>query len=297
MPKKIAQKRPVNKQTPSITEEQLDGLRDSCRRSQWGRIDIDKLRASLGDFADERPERYSFTWAGKRDSIRILQTPSGATLVPVHKESVDFKNTQNIFIEGENLETLKLLYKAYFGHVKMIYIDPPYNTGNDFVYPDNFADPLDTYLKLTGQKDSEGNLLTSNAETNGRYHSAWLSMLYPRLFLAKQLLNEDGVIFISIDDHEIYSLRLLLNEIFGEKVTYQLLFGEGELGQVWRRLGCRQTMSMLLHIRKILRLFMFVAMNAIWRNIAFLTVKADIMLVCLLRLEWQKLCVLINGMN
>jgi len=214
MPKKQA----VSKQTPSITNEQLAELRALLPHVfSEGKIDFEKLHAALGDFGDERPERYSFTWAGKREAIRILQTPSRATLVPARKESVDFDKTQNIFIEGDNLEALKLLYKAYFGQVKMIYIDPPYNTGNDFVYPDNFADPLDTYLKLTKQKDGEGNLLTSNAETGGRYHSAWLSMMYPRLFLARQLLREDGVIFVSIDDHEVHNLRLVMNEIFGEE--------------------------------------------------------------------------------
>ncbi len=180
-------------------------------------VDFDKLRAALGDAVDNGPERYSFSWAGKRDAIRILQTPSRATLTPAPKESINFDTTQNLFIEGDNLEVLKLLYKPYFGRVKMIYIDPPYNTGNDFVYPDNFADPLDTYLKLTGQKDSEGNLLTSNPESGGRYHSAWLTMMYPRLFLARQLLREDGVIFVSIDDHEVHNLRILMNEIFGEE--------------------------------------------------------------------------------
>ena len=214
----MPKKQPVTKQTPSITEEQLANLRALLPHVfTEGKIDFEKLHAALGDFSDENPERYSFSWAGKRDAIRILQTPSRATLVPACKESVDFDKTQNIFIEGDNLEVLKLLYKPYFGQVKMIYIDPPYNTGNDFVYPDNFADPLDTYLKLTGQKDSEGNLLTSNAETGGRYHSAWLSMMYPRLFLARQLLTEDGVIFISIDDNEVDNLRLLMNEIFGEE--------------------------------------------------------------------------------
>ena len=214
----MAKKQSVKKETPTITNDQLAGLRELMPQAfTEGKIDVDKLRASLGDFADERPERYSFTWAGKRDAIRILQTPSRATLNPARKESVDFDKTQNIFIEGDNLEVLKLLYKPYFGQVKMIYIDPPYNTGNDFVYPDNFADPLDTYLKLTGQKDSEGNLLTSNAETSGRYHSAWLSMMYPRLFLARQLLREDGVIFVSVDDNEVHNLRLIMNEIFGEE--------------------------------------------------------------------------------
>jgi adenine-specific DNA-methyltransferase len=182
-----------------------------------GKVDFDKLRMALGDLTDERPERYSFTWAGKRDSIRLLQTPSEATLEPAPDESVNFGASQHLFIEGDNLEVLKLLHKSYFGRVKMIYIDPPYNTGNDFVYPDNFKDPLETYLHLTGQKDANGNLLTSNAETSGRYHSAWLSMMYPRLFLARQLLRDDGVIFVSIDDHEVHNLRLLMNEIFGEE--------------------------------------------------------------------------------
>jgi len=182
-----------------------------------GKVDFDKLRAALGEEVDSRPERYSFSWAGKRDSIRLLQTPSRATLIPCPEKSVNFEHTGNIFIEGDNLEVLKLLYKSYFGRVKMIYIDPPYNTGHDFIYPDNFTDPLDTYLKLTGQKDSDGNLLASNPETNGRYHSAWLSMMYPRLFLARQLLDNDGVIFASIDDVELADLILLMNEVFGEE--------------------------------------------------------------------------------
>ncbi len=180
-------------------------------------IDFAKLKATLGKNTDDRPERYSFTWAGKREAIQMLQTSSKATLKPERSESVDFDNTQNLFIEGDNLEVLKLLRKSYSGQVKMIYIDPPYNTGNDFIYPDNYTDPLDNYLELTGQKDSDGNLQTSNPETSGRYHSAWLSMMYPRLFLARQLLREDGVIFVSIDDHEVHNLRLLMNEVFGEE--------------------------------------------------------------------------------
>lgn len=182
-----------------------------------GRVDFERLRSALGEAVETRQERYSFTWAGKRDAIQVLQVPSRATLVPVPEESVNFKDTGHIFIEGENLEVLKLLYKSYFGRVRMIYIDPPYNTGNEFIYTDNFADPLDTYLKLTGQKDSEGNLLTTNPETSGRYHSAWLSMMHPRLFLARQLLSEEGIIFVSIDDHEVHNLRMLMNEVFGEE--------------------------------------------------------------------------------
>jgi adenine-specific DNA-methyltransferase len=182
-----------------------------------GKVDFEKLKATLGEIVDDRSERYSFTWAGKRDAVRLLQVPSRATLKPCPEESVEWENTRNVFIEGENLEVLKLLYKSYAGRVKMIYIDPPYNTGNDFIYMDDFADPLDTYLKLTYQKDAEGNLLTSNPETSGRYHSSWLSMMYPRLFVARQLLQEDGLIFVSIDDKEIHNLRLVMDAIFGEE--------------------------------------------------------------------------------
>ncbi|MEI6441720.1 MAG: site-specific DNA-methyltransferase [Nostocales cyanobacterium ELA583] len=201
-------------------------------------IDFAKLKATLGEIIDDRPERYSFTWAGKREAIQMLQTPSKATLKPERSESVDFDNTQNLFIEGDNLEVLKLLRKSYSGQVKMIYIDPPYNTGNDFIYPDNYTDPLDNYLELTGQKDSEGNLQTSNPETSGRYHSAWLSMMYPRLFLARQLLRDDGVIFVSIDDHEVHNLRLLMNEIFGEENFFcQVIIRANSRGQTYKQIA------------------------------------------------------------
>jgi adenine-specific DNA-methyltransferase len=197
--------------------ERLEGLKQLVPEAfVEGKVDFDQLRAALGDAVNDQPERYSFTWAGKRDAMRILQMPTRATLIPAPEESVNGDTTKNLFIEGDNLEVLKLLLKPYYGRIKMIYIDPPYNTGNDFIYPDNYADPLDTYLRLTGQKDAAGNLLTSNPETSGRYHSAWLSMMYPRLFLARQLLSEDGVIFVSIDDHEVHNLRLLMNEAFGE---------------------------------------------------------------------------------
>ena len=205
-------------QSADISADRIAGLRDLLPEAfTEGKVDFDRLREALGEEVEDRPERYSFTWAGKRDAMRLLQVPSRATLVPCPKESVDWDTTQNLFIEGENLEVLKLLYKSYAGRVKMIYIDPPYNTGNDFIYPDDFRDPLGNYLKMTGQKDSEGNLLTSNPETSGRYHSAWLSMMYPRLFMAKQLLDDDGIIFVSIDDREAYDLRLLMNDIFGEE--------------------------------------------------------------------------------
>jgi len=208
----------VERQSADIAADRIQQLKQLFPEAAVeGRIDFDNLRLALGEEVDSRSERYSFTWAGKRDAIRMLQTPSRATLVPCPDESVNFETTNNVFIEGENLEVLKLLYKSYAGRVKMIYIDPPYNTGNDFIYPDDFADPLDRYLRLTGQKNGEGDLLTTNPETNGRYHSAWLSMMYPRLFIARQLLREDGVIFVSIDDHEVHSLRLILNEVFGEE--------------------------------------------------------------------------------
>jgi len=192
----------VAKTSPDLVAEQVERLQAIFpETAAEGKVDWDRLRATLGEIVDGRPERYSFTWAGKQDAIRALQTPSRAALIPCPEESVNWETTQHVFIEGENLEVLKLLYKAYSGRVKMICIDPPYNTGNDFIYPDNYADPLDTYLQLTEQKDSEGNLLTSNPQTSGRYHSAWLSMMYPRLFLARQLLREDGVIFVSMCLH------------------------------------------------------------------------------------------------
>ncbi len=204
--------------SPNFVEDRIERLRALFPEAvSEGEVDFEKLRQSLGEIADDRLERYAFTWAGKKDAIRLLQTPSRATLIPAPEESVDFAATQHLFLEGDNLEVLKLLYKCYAGRVKMIYIDPPYNTGKDFVYPDNFADPLDTYLKITGQKDDNGNHLSSNLETNGHYHSAWLNMMYPRLFVARQLLSEEGVIFVSIDDRELANLRLLMNEIFGEE--------------------------------------------------------------------------------
>ena len=182
-----------------------------------GALDFAKLRAALGETDSAAGERYTFTWAGKGAAQRLIQQPSHATLHPAPDESINWATTQNLFIEGDNLEVLKLLYRAYYGRVKLIYIDPPYNTGNDFVYPDDYSDSLAAYLTLTGQQNATGDLLTSNPETSGRYHSRWLSMLYPRLFVARQLLRDDGLLFVSIDDSEVHNLRLLLNEVFGEE--------------------------------------------------------------------------------
>lgn len=188
-----------------------------------GKIDWEKLRAVLGENVNIADERYRLNWAGKSDAFRVMQEPSAATLVPCSEESVDFDNTQNIFIEGENMEVLKVLQKSYFGKVKMIYIDPPYNTGNDsFIYPDRFSETREDYMRRVGDKDDEGYMLRDgmfrkNSKENGQYHSNWLNMMMPRLYLAKSLLREDGVIFISIDDNEVHNLRLLLNEVFGEE--------------------------------------------------------------------------------
>lgn len=188
-----------------------------------GKIDFEKLKATLGEAVNFSNERYVLNWAGKSEAFHIMQRPSSATLIPSRAESVDFDTTQNIFIEGENMEVLKVLQKSYFGKVKMIYIDPPYNTGNDsFIYPDKFSETKEEYLKRVGDKDDEGymtreGMFHKNSRENGQYHSNWLNMMMPRLYLAKNLLREDGVIFISIDDNEVHNLRLLMNEIFGEE--------------------------------------------------------------------------------
>jgi adenine-specific DNA-methyltransferase len=208
----------ISKQVPDIVSDNVKILRGLFPFIfNEDKIDFQKLREFLGEMIDCSTERFSFTWAGKRNSTQIIQMPTRATLIPIAHESIRFESAKNIFIEGDNLEAVKLLYKPYFGKIKMIYIDPPYNTGNDFVYQDNYADPLSTYLKLTKQRSEEGNLLTSNPETSGRFHSSWLSMMYPRLFLLKQLLSDDGLIFISIDDHEFHHLRMIMNELFGEE--------------------------------------------------------------------------------
>lgn len=163
----------VAREVPNIPVDQLEKLSSLFPESvSEGKVDFEKLRASLGEYVDGRPERYTFTWAGKRNAIQVLQMPTRATLIPVKDSSVNFDSSENLFIEGDNLEALKLLHKPYFGRVKMIYIDPPYNTGRDFIYSDDYADPLDAYLKFTAQKDESGNLLTSNPETSGRFHSA-----------------------------------------------------------------------------------------------------------------------------
>jgi len=186
-------------------------------RTEGEKIDFERLKLALGEVVDSGKERYGMNWPGKADCFRTIQAPSTGTLLPCPEESVNFETTENLIIEGDNLEVLKLLQKSYLGKVKMIYIDPPYNTGNDFIYPDNYSESLQTYLEYTGQVDSEGRKFGTNSDTDGRFHSRWMNMMYPRLNLAKNLLKDDGVIFISIDDNEIANLRKLCDEIFGEE--------------------------------------------------------------------------------
>ncbi|MGD0552622.1 MAG: site-specific DNA-methyltransferase [Sedimentisphaerales bacterium] len=188
-----------------------------------GKVNPDKLKQALGEDLDTNNERYGLSWAGKTECFRHIQEMTTATLKPLRSESVDFDKTENIFIEGDNLEVLKVLQRSYYGKIKMIYIDPPYNTGNDsFIYPDRFKEEKDDYELRAGIKDAEG-LLTKdgfwrkNSKDAGHFHSNWLSMMYPRLFLAKNLLRNDGVIFVSIDDNEVHNLRMAMNEIFGEE--------------------------------------------------------------------------------
>jgi adenine-specific DNA-methyltransferase len=189
-----------------------------------GKLDVGALKRALGErVVIEDGERYALTWAGKRDAYKVLQTPSTATLRPERDKSVNFDEAQHVFIEGENLEVLKVLQKAYFGKVKLIYIDPPYNTGSDsFIYPDRFQESREDYLKRLNDLDDDGTLMREgffrkNSKENGHYHSNWLSMMLPRLYIARNLLREDGVIFVSCDDNEVHNLRCLMNEVFGEE--------------------------------------------------------------------------------
>ncbi|EHM3054527.1 site-specific DNA-methyltransferase [Enterococcus faecium] len=180
------------------------------------KIDFDKLRLILGDEVETAPERYSFTWNGKKQAMQLAQQPTVATLKPNKAKSKNWDETQNLYIEGDNLEVLKILQKSYANKVKLIYLDPPYNTGSDFVYQDSFSDSIKNYLEVTGQVDEDGTKLSTNAETSGRYHTNWLNMMYSRLKLGRSLLTDDGVMFISIDEHEISNLEKLVSELFGE---------------------------------------------------------------------------------
>jgi adenine-specific DNA-methyltransferase len=186
-------------------------------RTEGNKLDFDRLKLALGEAVDVGKERYGMNWPGKADCFKAIQTPSLATVLPGPEESVNFDDTENLVIEGDNLEVLKLLQKSYLGKIKMIYIDPPYNTGSDFIYPDEYAESLQTYLEYSGQADPAGKKFSTNTETDGRFHSKWLNMMYPRIYLARNLLRDDGLILISIDDHELKALRFLMDDIFGEE--------------------------------------------------------------------------------
>jgi adenine-specific DNA-methyltransferase len=202
--------------SPDIVAENLEQLKALFPEAfTEGKVDFEVLKQLLGGTVEEREERYGLNWHGKRRARQLALTPSTGTLRPCPEESVDWDTTRNLMIEGDNLEVLKLLQKSYAGKVKLIYIDPPYNTGNDFIYPDNFQDSIKNYLELTGQVDGAGNKISSNTEASGRFHTDWLNMMYPRLKLARNLLQDDGSVFISIDDNEFDNLRRLCDEIFG----------------------------------------------------------------------------------
>ncbi len=197
---------------PNAVTETIDPATGEVVRA----IDKDVLMQEINTrVVDGREERYQFTWPDKKKAVLAANSPINATLRPCREESVDFDTTENLYIEGDNLDVLKLLQETYLGKVKMIYIDPPYNTGNDFVYNDDFAESAEDYLDRSGQYDEEGNRLVQNTESNGRFHTDWLNMIYPRLKLAKTLLSEDGVIFISIDDNEQENLKKVCDEVFG----------------------------------------------------------------------------------
>ncbi len=212
----------ISHKSVDVAEEKRKVL-DACLRTAFPEvisengIDFDQLRRVLGEKLDPSKERFGLNWAGKADCISVVQEASIGTLKPDVAASIKFNDTNNIFIEGDNLEVIKLLQKSYFGKVKLIFIDPPYNTGNEFIYPDRFSESLSTYLSYSGQSDEQGRKFATNTDTAGRFHSRWLNMMYPRLYLARNLLRSDGAIFISIDDGEVANLRKICDEIFGEE--------------------------------------------------------------------------------
>lgn len=217
----------MNGESRDLTQDNIDKLKEIFPEVfNENKIDFDKLQVVLGENIDTVDEKYRFTWNGKMDSLRLSQSPSMGTLRPCKEDSKDWDNTKNLYIEGDNLEVLKLLQNSYLNKINMIYIDPPYNTGNDFVYKDDFKDNIENYKIQTGLVDSEGNSTTTNSDGNGRYHTNWLNMMYPRLRLARNLLSDDGVIFISIDDNEISNLKKICDEIFGEENFIDILMVE-----------------------------------------------------------------------
>ena len=204
--------------TPDLAEENIDKLKQLFPEVfTEGKIDFGKLQQVLGEYVEDSNERYNFTWNGKGRALRLSQTPSLGTLRPCKEESKDWDTTQNLYIEGDNLEVLKLLQKSYYGKVKLIYIDPPYNTGTDILYKNDFHDSLEYYMAFTGQVDNDGFLKTTNTETSGRYHTDWINMMYPRLRLARNLLSDDGFIVVAIDHNELDNLIKISDEIYGSE--------------------------------------------------------------------------------
>src|SRR4051812_18046014 len=223
IPKDTSRMQPLTSEDSSTRSK--DVVRDNIEHLQAlfpeafteGKIDFGVLKELLGEAVDDREEKYGLNWNGKRRARQSALTPSTGTLRPSRDESVNWDTTQNLMIEGDNLEVLKLLQKSYAGKVKLIYIDPPYNTGKDFVYPDNFQDNIQNYLELTGQTGEDGKKLSSNTEASGRFHTDWLNMMYARIKVARDLLREDGVMFIQIGEGELANLKLLCDGVFGEE--------------------------------------------------------------------------------
>jgi adenine-specific DNA-methyltransferase len=235
----------MNGESLDILKDRLENLKAVFPEIfSEGKIDMEKFKAAFSDDINFNNERYVLNWAGKADAFKTLQVPTTATLKPQPEESINFDSSENIFIEGENLEVLKVLQKSYYGKIKCIIIDPPYNTGNDsFIYPDSFKENKEDYQKRIGEKDEEGYLMKEgffrkNNKDSGHFHSNWLSMIYPRLFLAKNLLRDDGVMFVHIDDNEVHNLRLIMNEIFGEENFFaQVIVRSNSRGQTYKQIA------------------------------------------------------------
>ena len=219
----------LSKMFPNALTETITGYDDDGKPIVERAIDADVLRQEIScKVVEGKDERYQFTWPDKKKAVLLANTPINKTLRPCREKSVDFDNTENLYIEGDNLEVLKLLHETYLGKIKMIYIDPPYNTGNDFVYEDDFTQSIDEYRENSGQFDDVGNRMVQNIESNGRFHTDWLNMIYPRLKLAKDLLCEDGVIFVSVDYNENFNMRKLLDEIFGQAAFIGEIYWESK---------------------------------------------------------------------
>ena len=238
----------LSKMFPNALTETITGYDDDGKAIVERAIDADVLRQEIScKVVEGKDERYQFTWPDKRKAVLLANTPIDKTLRPCREESVDFDNTENLYIEGDNLDVLKLLHETYLGKVKMIYIDPPYNTGNDFVYEDDFTQSMDEYRENSGQFDDDGNRLVKNMDSNGRFHTDWLNMIYPRIKLAKDLLTDDGVIFISIDDNEQENLKKCCDEILGQ---------DNFLMQIaWRRTDNQPNIGTMARVKEYILVF------------------------------------------